>query len=443
MQSPILVGGEKQLFVDDALIQSQSGLKRTLHGVKKHPKNPLITWDKPWEQAARYVLPFTVLRDADTKKLRLWYAVYNRRAGKRTLECVADSDDGINWTKPNLGLFDYKGSRANNIIREGRSFRVLYDPETTDASQRYKAIIRDAGFIAGFSPDGLRWQTTKPVLDQAYDATSAHWDPVDRKWIASCKVWYKDRRVRGYAESRDLRNWTDTYLMLDTDERDSPHDQLYSMPINRYESVYIGMPKVYHVDTDRCDVQLAFSRNAKSWERPDRTPFVPNSDRRGDYDYGNIDPLENWIRVGDELWFYYSGRASLHNEKSDKSDGWVCMGTLRIDGFRSLDAAGDEEGILVTPPVVLTGHSLYLNADAMGGSIKVEILDDKRQDPTADEVDLPLFPFLKNNSDPIAADKVRQVVTWNGSNSLATLDQRPVRPRFYLSNARLYSFWTE
>ncbi len=443
IQFPIKVGNEKQLFVDDVLIQSQSGLKRVLHPVRKHPNSPLIQWDKPWEQNALYVLPFTVLRDPETKKLRLWYAVYDRVAGKRTYECVAESGNGIEWGKPNLGLFDFKGSRDNNIIREGRSFRVLYDLETKDAAQRYKAIIRDAGFIAGFSPDGLRWQTTTPVLDQAYDATSAHWDPIDSKWIASCKVWYKGRRVRGYAESKNFTDWTDTYFMLDIDDRDPPQDQIYSMSINRYESVYIGMPKIYHLDTDRCDTQLAFSRNAKHWERPDRTPFIPNASQKGDHDYGNIDNPGNWIRVGDELWFYYAGRAALHNEKSDKSDGSVCLATLRQDGFMSMDAAGDDDGILVTQPVVLKGEALYVNADAKGGSIKVEILDDKQQDPTTDEVDVPLFPYLKNKTEAISADNVRQVVKWNGSENLASLNQRTVRLRFHIRKAKLYSIWTE
>ena len=32
------------------------------------------------------------------------------------LLCYAESDDGIHWRKPKLGICDFKGSKANNIV---------------------------------------------------------------------------------------------------------------------------------------------------------------------------------------------------------------------------------------------------------------------------------------------------------------------------------------
>lgn len=60
------------------------------------------------------------MKDGD--KFRMWYEYYDvdgefgGNAGDDTSFCYAESDDGINWTKPNLGLFQYHGSTDNNIL---------------------------------------------------------------------------------------------------------------------------------------------------------------------------------------------------------------------------------------------------------------------------------------------------------------------------------------
>jgi hypothetical protein len=332
-------------------------------------------------------------------------------------------------------VFEFEGSKANNILWQGRGIKPNFDPRDPDPNRRYKGMTREAGFTPVFSPDGVHWKRgDKPATNQAYDATSFHWDPVNEKWIASVKMFKDGKRVRGYAESSDYENWTDTYLMLTADERDDPEDQLYSMRIFRYESIYVGLLKVYHVSTDKCDIQLAFSRNAKHWERPCRTPFLSNSPEENAYDRGNIDESGNPIRMGDELWFYYSGRSTLHNQAPEETNGSLCLATLRLDGFISLDAA-QNEGTLLTKPLLLEGRSLYVNADAQGGTIGVEIVEA--------EGDTPIEPFGFANALPISANGVRQEVTWTGDPNLEDLKGKPVRLRFSLRNARLYSFWME
>ena len=60
------------------------------------------------------------MKDGD--KFRMWYEYYDvdgefgGNAGDDTSFCYAEPDDGINWTKPNLGLFQYHGSTDNNIL---------------------------------------------------------------------------------------------------------------------------------------------------------------------------------------------------------------------------------------------------------------------------------------------------------------------------------------
>ena len=181
------------------------------------------------------------------------------------------------------------------------------------------------------------------------------------KWVDSVKIFRDGKRARGYAESRDFRTWTDTYFMTTVDERDQPGDEMYALSICRYESVYLEFLRMYDTQTDKIEIQLATSPNAKSWKRPLRDPFIPTSPRRGDWDFGNNAMAKSSpIRVGDELWFYYSGRSTLHNEVPNT--GAIGLGTLRVDGFVSLDA-GDEPGFLRTRPVVLQGKEIYVNAE--------------------------------------------------------------------------------
>jgi hypothetical protein len=219
--------------------------------------------------------------------------------------------------------------------------------------------------------------------------------------------------------------------MLKADERDHPEDQTYSMWVSRYESVFIGLLKVFHVHTDRCDVQLAFSRNAKHWERPWREPFIDCSSVKGAYDYGNLDPVADPIPMGDELWIYYGGRSLEHYEPPTDTNGSLCLATLRMDGFASIGG----NGTLVTKPLLLQGNTLYVNANADGGEMRVEIVDAESTEP--------IESFSLDNCEPITADAVKQAVSWKGSESLGALQRKPVRLRIEMKNAQVYSLWSE
>ncbi|NUM53897.1 MAG: hypothetical protein HUU46_09665 [Candidatus Hydrogenedentes bacterium] len=431
IEAPIRVGRVKQLFVDDAVIESMENVSRTMYTATKHPKNPLMVASASWETGGIWFLPYDVIRETPEGALRVWYGVYPKAGSKLTYTCVAESRDGIEWTRPTFGLFEVNGSKDNNIVWQGRAVKPNFDPRDPDPARRYKAMTRSDAFTPLFSPDGIHWtEWSGPVISQAYDATSFHWDPIGEKWIASCKIFRDGKRARGYAESRDYVNWSDTYFMLAADELDQPQDETYAMRIFRYESVYIGLLKIYHVATDRCDIQLAFSRNGRQWQRPFRTPFLANGDEPGTHDYGNLDEAGEPIRIGDELRFYYAGRSLLHNEEPRDSNGSLNAATLRLDGFVSLDAASD--GVITSKPVLFEGKTLYMNADAKEGSIRVELLGGDGQSVRG-----------YAQSEVITGDAVRMPVRWANSGAAVELPREPVRIRFSLSKACLFSYWVE
>jgi len=90
------VGSKAQLFVDRILVREARGIVFTLHPAEKHPDNPLIRADRPWE-GWRIVSYGTVLYDEDDSS-----AGYIRAgdAGEAPLTLYAISEDGVSWEKP-------------------------------------------------------------------------------------------------------------------------------------------------------------------------------------------------------------------------------------------------------------------------------------------------------------------------------------------------------
>jgi hypothetical protein len=104
---------------------------------------------------------------------------------------------------------------------------------------------------------------------------------------------------------------------------------------------------------------------------------------------------------------------------------------LRLDGFVSLHApmAG---GKCVTHPLTFTGAELRLNfATGVAGEARVELQD-------AAGTALPGFAL--EDCEPAFGDAVDRVVTWRRGPSVAALAGRPVRLRFHLSDAEIFSF---
>ena len=108
--------------------------------------------------------------------------------------------------------------------------------------------------------------------------------------------------------------------------------------------------------------------------------------------------------------------------------GAICLAVLRRDGFVSLDA-GKEEGFLLTKPFTAAGKKLFVNmTTAKGGSLRVEALDAKDNVLAA--------------SDPIQGDHPRGEIQWP-QNKPNAWKQQPLRLRFILNNASLYSYWLQ
>jgi len=475
--APIPLDATRQLFLDDDLIATRENLTRQVHAVEKHPANPVLRATEPWEGGVA-ILYGSVLRDGD--RYRAWYYAAGNVA-------YAESDDGVRWTKPRLGILDVDGEDTNLVV--GRSavpgqpgflpdfyeiFGVHRDDRDSDPSRRYKmgflSLDRDyrgpredpfhrgqrRGLGVAASPDGLHWKLVDGWATEAICDGGTHWtfDPKRGKHLlygrtkhvapGLLEAWGENDWVARYfwgrsvarVESPDFLHWDVTDpgkapVVMTADADDPPGTEIYSMQVFRYESVYVGLVQVFHNQADAChlDVQLAVSRDSVHFTRVgDRRPFIPVGPV-GSWDRFNNSVANNRpIPVGDKLRFYYGGRTYRHGpyQGEDKGErgGAIGFGTIRRDRFVSLGASFDG-GRLVTKPLALQGTTLHLNAKADFGRIVVEVLDADGK--------------TRARSKPIAEDGLDVAVAWEDGN-LQNLTG-PVVLRITLQNALLFALW--
>ncbi len=143
------------LLLDSRIVASAENARLAPGVVRKHEANPLFEEDKPWEKRIDNLYG-NVLYDAEEKLYKCWYSPiivdhsaqgmtreerdatkYQPPPGREMAVCYATSRDGIRWEKPELGLVEYEGSKANNILWRGpHGAGVFKDMADADLSRR-------------------------------------------------------------------------------------------------------------------------------------------------------------------------------------------------------------------------------------------------------------------------------------------------------------------
>lgn len=447
---PIDVG--RQLFVDDFLI-AETTLKRTLYPAEYYPNNPVLGPDKPWETVVKEgqtpsptAMPFSdgVWYDPQDKLFKMWYM-----GGYVKATCYAVSKDGIHWEKPDLDVVP-----GTNVVQavERDSNTVWLDLEEKDPARRYKMFVyKHPGphaMSVFFSADGIHWGDEAAVSGRCGDRTSAFYNPFRQKWVISVRDYDSKGigRFRRYSENADVLKaivWEESKSpfwigadTLDPARADlSTPCELYNLDVAAYESLMIGLFSIWRGQPkDRAkpnELCIGFTRDGFHWSRPTHEPFIPVSETYGDWNWANIQSAGGCcLVVDDKLYFYVSARKGV---KGETTSG-VCSTGLamsRRDGFASMDA-DSSAGALTTRPIIFKGKHLFVNADASKGEVRVEVLDKEGN----------MLPgYTAEACTPLKADTTRSKVTWNGKADLGELAGKPVRFRFHVRNAKLYSFW--
>jgi hypothetical protein len=451
--SPLLVYGAKslndltgswQLFVDDHLVASKDKVVRRYHPFKKHPGNPIMVVDQPWEH--NVIASCTVLPNEDGSGFRMWYYCWTRKGDPEgSYFLYATSKDGIHWQKPKLGVETWKvnGSKDNNIVAAGGS--VMHTPDDPDPSRRYKAIW-PSEYTFHASPDGIHWQPmAKKKAFSAGDTGHVTWDPFQKKFRGYAKVGADvsglRRRAVGFSESAGYETWPEPHRIIAPDDFDDrwvkpgsvQRTHFYNCPVTAYQNMYVGMLMIYRAEDAEgyfhgpMFVELVTSRDGVHWlrEEGDRPPILGCTPGRS-FDHGML-IAASLLVVGDQMWLYYTGYDGLHDYLPFHAA--VGLATLRKDGFASLDGE-DNPGSVTTKRLNGLSGKLHLNCQASAGLLQVEVLDANGD----------IVPgYSKKEFNEPRGDGVDQVVTWWKHEELPK-DISPLRLRFWLKNASLYSF---
>lgn len=415
------------LMVDDEHIQSHN-LERLYHPFKKYPGNPVIRPDRSWEghiiQLFGTVLP----------GFRMWYSSFNPDQGL-TQVLYAESPDGVNWSKPAI-------SGATNAIFSGRNANlpsVLHTPH--EPGKMFQLMVYQNGDFYGYtSPDGLA--TTpypqNPLYTAGSDVAHFYWDEISGRYRGSSKhivsIFGVDRRTIRLIDSDDFVHWQEQPELFVPDVIDELlypglYVNFYGMPIFPAGEQYLGLLWVMKA-TDQSRqygkvvVQLATSHDGTGWQREEgNRPAILDTGPPGAWDSGQVYTSSKPVRMGDELWLYYSGCNREHGASLANTN---CAIGLAKAGYHRL-ASLSGNGEILTKPFESNGETLRLNYDGSKGAVQVEVLQDGAPIPGYEAADCA----------PLTANSYDEPVTWNGN---ATLPQGTIQLRFILQDSALYAF---
>jgi len=473
------------LFVDNFLIESLNGARLKLQ--EPRPGGVAIEYDQPWEREPAGSRSFytSVIKDGDI------YRMYYR--GDMTYSCYAESTDGINWTKPSLGLVEVEGSTENNAIVRGRPLYPFVDGRAgVPDSERYKANSYVKGGLAGHvSSDGIHWRKLRDEvivpgeLVNHFDANSVmFWSEVEGLYLLYTRHMEDGRRATARATSEDFVNWTGPTLMeYSNTGTTTPSEHLYTnqtQPYFRAPQIYIALPARIHFGRrlmTPAELQfLELRHNRISGGMRDVSDSVLLSSRPGSTRY-DFTFKESFLRpgLGQSNWSTrtnYPGlgvvqtgpaEMSLYVQRDyGQSTAHLQRMSLRLDGFASLHAPY-HGGEMVTRPITFEGSRLEINySTSAAGSLRVEIqtVDGKPMpgfslaecpEIIGDEIsrivawgEVP--PPLSTGRDPESTTAESNlsyqtpVVAWEGSRDVSRLAGKPVRLRFVMKDADLFSF---
>ena len=475
---PLDIGSRRELFVDDYLIDSLDGVRLSLQTPKD--EGPVLYTDRPWE--GRWCGYYTVIKDGDTFRL-----YYRGKPGPGNagvpdeVTCYAESLDGIEWTRPSLGLVEVNGTRENNVILGPESppvrhnFTPFLDTRPgVDESECFKALgglfdhgTRAAtthGLMLYVSADGIHWTPLRneAVIKQSHrsslytDTSSnpAFWSESEGCYVCYVRDW-KDVGERpktegmggtirwiGRTTSPDLFDWTPIELM-----RYEPVEHLYisnTQPYFRAPHIYVALPARFMLgrqvvtpeEAERIGVSvksindcsepvLMTSRGGNVFDRTFKEGFIRPGIGPQNWTSRTNYPVLNVVQTGPTEMSLYL------NHEYGQPTSHLRRYSLRLDGFASVQAPYDG-GEMVTRPLKYSGERLLLNfSTSAAGSIRVEMQGANRA---------PIAGYALQDSRELIGNHIERSASWGGGPDLSRLAGQTVRLRFVMNDADLFSF---
>jgi hypothetical protein len=468
------------------------------------PNNPLLEGDTPWDSGG-VGIHGSVFKDPIDSLWKAYLvctpAQFAAAEGKPwasnnaafRLLCMFESQDGINWTRPQLTNVSHQGHEQTNIILDPKHGMASYgsifvDPENHDWP--YGMIVLRESFLAsahgtppegpGYyryrSKDGRAWELVRKTKGPMVGDLAFFYRGDNDDYVCYYRLGgpaqpndhvpiYEDtpRRSCFRGVSQDGNYWEqDPETVLTSDERDHRDTQYQETVPIRVPGGYLGMITMYRPITQQFNLRMAASRDGRHWWFPDRVPCLDNSPL-GDYGGGMIWQSQNLIVQDDTLYVYFGGTEGLHrqiietqapsvvigpHEKALDHGGHflphnaaLCRASWQFDRMYALvsSAGGPIVGTATTKPKQLAGSDLWVNVKTRPAkkSSKKGFDEGFLQVEYLDEAGTPIAGFSRDDSVLVKGDHQAIQVKWAGGD---TAPASARQAKFYLKRAFLYGF---
>jgi hypothetical protein len=471
------------LFAFDLVsIPFTENLKVEMRQPVKHPANPVLPRGKRGEPDSWAVQFYgSVIREQG--KFRMWYVAAGdeRIASKGPRSApwrvaYAESDDGVKWNKPDLGLVEYGGSKTNNLVEMDipplgiLNLKVLRDDDDADPSRRYKMSAHvwfpkgesRFGTLAVFaSPDGLRWSSLTKVKPVKAELTEndlvlppIHFEPCGGlyKWDGVFYISgqnalpaaqpYHGRVARAY-QSADFVNWshassaafvrTPQHTLLGPGRSREGEQTHEGISVWNRRNVLLGVYGIWHGAKEwsgvTIDLGFVMSNDGINFREPAHEWTFLERGEDGAWDQGGLLQGQGFENVGDQTYVYY-GAWDPRNSQSAPPRGGVGIATLPRDRFGHLMVDEKNKGPgdyqlkeincqLVTSPIPLKAGArrFYINAEGLGAdaTLRAELLDDHLK---------PLAGFSGDDAAVVSTSGFHTPIAWKGTNEVEGLPAR-------------------
>jgi len=453
--TPLTIGTRREPFFDGHLIEKLTHVSHEL--VDPTPTTVTIPFDQPWEGA--YSLYSVVIKDGDL--LRMYYRGHSAIAAA-AFTCYAESSDGVNWVKPELGLFPFEDRNDTNIIlieddpkvKITHNFTPFLDTNpNADPSEKFKAVAgNDKHGLFGFtSADGIHWkkfQEEAIFTEGIFDSQNIpFWSVAESCYVLYFRVWteggYHGHRTIARVTSSDFQTWSQPVTMS---FGDFPQEEYYTNVTEPYPlapHIYVSLPSRFVQkrqwmtsqqakqlgvlegrEVDVSDVVFMTSRGGTAYDRHFPEAYIkPGLDPK-DWVGRNNMVSQGLVQIdANTLGFY-----RCHHYAIDSCH--MRLHTLRTDGFARL-RAGRQKGKVLTKTFIGAGDQLCLNfATSAAGTIRIEVLNAEGT---------PIEGFSGRAAPKLFGDSVHHPVKWSKQRSWNELNDQSLRLRFTLSEADLYA----
>ena len=464
---------------DNVSIPYTQNLRLEMRSPARHPANPVVPRGAPGTPDAMGVQFYgSVIREGG--KYRMWYVAFdddtaNKVASARWRAAYAESDDGVKWIKPNLGIVEFAGNKSNNLIHTDPvlgfvNLKVLADPGDPDPARRYKitghVYFRHntrLGTLAPFtSADGLHWKLVKDAKPKNAELQEKdlvlppiHFEPSgglyqwDGLFFAcgqnamNATQPYHGRVTRMY-HSADFVNWSPTqsigfvrlpqHTLLGVGRSLEGEQTHEGISVWNRRNVLLGVVGLWHGAKEWKDitVDLGFvvSNDGLNFREPAHEwTFLKRGDD-GAWDQGGVLQGQGFENIDKQTFIYY-GAWDPRNWKQTPPRGGVGIAMLPRDRFGDLvveekgKGPGDYQVPAITSEFITaalpvkagTAHHFYLNAAGLGNdaALKIELLGHDEK---------PLPGYSGKDAAVIRENGFQTPITWSGKDNVSGLPER-------------------